>query len=167
MSEFKTVFGSLENYEKGHIEIIDDDPKAYAFSNIFEVANQSAPYEKVVVGKNLKYVIETLRAEGDSDWYTCAHDEFVVCMDGEIEVHLVKLNNAKSYAPDDKDGSVKLKSDPDGPKMGRIILRHGHQALLPKGSAYRFSNRKKPGVLIMQTICGDHSVEKWAEICYS
>ncbi len=73
MSEFKTVFGSLENYEKGHIEIIDDDPKAYAFSNIFEVANQSAPYEKVVVGKNLKYVIETLRAEGDSDWYTCAH----------------------------------------------------------------------------------------------
>jgi homogentisate 1,2-dioxygenase len=145
MSEFKTVFGSLENYEKGHIEIIDDDPKAYAFSNIFEVANQSAPYEKVVVGKNLKYVIETLRTEGDSDWYTCAHDEFVVCMEG----------------------SVKLKSDPDGPKMGRIILRHGHQALLPKGSAYRFSNRKKPGVLIMQTICGDHSVEKWAEICYS
>ena len=57
MSEYKTVFGALNDYQKGHMEIINDDPKAYPFSNIFEVANKSAPYEKVVVGKNLEYVI--------------------------------------------------------------------------------------------------------------
>ena len=54
MSNFTTVFGSLDNFEKGHIEIIDDDPKNYAFSNMFEVANNSDPYEKIPVAKNLE-----------------------------------------------------------------------------------------------------------------
>ena len=40
------------------ILVIDDDPKAYVFSNVFEVANISQPYEKVAVGKNLEYVLE-------------------------------------------------------------------------------------------------------------
>jgi hypothetical protein len=62
MTEFKTVFGSLKDYTKGDLEIINDDPKHYAFSNVFDVANKSAPYEKVVVAKNLKYVIEAVRA---------------------------------------------------------------------------------------------------------
>ena len=167
MSEYKTVFGALNDYQKGHIEIINDDPKAYAFSNIFEVANKSAPYEKVVVGKNLEYVIEILRAEGVSDWYTCAHDEYAVCMDGEVEIDLVKLDDPQSIAPEDKEGSVRLESDPAGRKMGRIVLRRGHQALLPKGAAYRYRNDKQPGVIMMQTLLGDHSVEKWADICYS
>ena len=35
---YVTRFGSLETFEKGGIEIIDDDPKHYVFSNIFEVA---------------------------------------------------------------------------------------------------------------------------------
>ena len=167
MSSYKTVFGALNDYQKGHIEIINDDPKAYAFSNIFEVASISAPYEKVVVGKNLEYVIEVLRAEGASDWYTCAHDEYAVCMDGEVEIDLVKLEDATTIAPPEKEGSVKLGGEPTGPRMGRIVLRRGHQALLPKGAAYRYRNEKQPGVIMMQTIQGDHSVEKWAEICYS
>ena len=37
-------------------------------------------------------------------------------------------------------------------------------ALLPKGSAYQFRS-PKPGVLIIQTIKGDFTVERWAEIC--
>ena len=64
MSTQKTYFGSLQHYQKGGVQVIDDDPKNYAFSNIFEVASKSKPYEKVAVGKNLKYVIEALRAEG-------------------------------------------------------------------------------------------------------
>ena len=51
--EYATRFGSLDDYEKGGIDLIDDDPKRYAFSNIFEVASASAPYEKVAVGKNM------------------------------------------------------------------------------------------------------------------
>ena len=65
MASYQTVFGSLENFEKGGVQVIDDDPKHYCFSNVFEVASKSKPYEKVAVGQNLKYVIEALRAEGN------------------------------------------------------------------------------------------------------
>ena len=90
MNNQRTIFGSLEHYDKGGVQIIDDDPKRYAFSNVFEVAAKSKPYEKVAVGKNLKYVIEALRAEGTSPWFAAAHDEAALVMDGEIEVHYVK-----------------------------------------------------------------------------
>ena len=90
MATEKTQFGSLDSYQKGGVQAIDDDPKHYAFSNIFEVASKSKPYEKVAVGKNLKYVIEALRAEGTSPWFASAHDEAALVMDGEIEVHFVK-----------------------------------------------------------------------------
>src|SRR5476649_2030631 len=58
----ETYLGSLGNYRKGSIEIIKGKPGHYAMSNVFEVASHAAPYEKVVVGKNLKYVIETVRS---------------------------------------------------------------------------------------------------------
>jgi hypothetical protein len=72
---YQTVFGSLDHYEKGGVQVIDADPKHYGFSNCFEAASRSKPYEKVAVGKNLKYVIEAIRAEGTSPWYSKAHDE--------------------------------------------------------------------------------------------
>ena len=84
MMRRKTRFGSLEHYEKGGVEVINDDPRNYAFSNIFEVASKSEPYEKVAVGKNLKYVLEAIRAEGTSPWYTASHDESAIIMDGEV-----------------------------------------------------------------------------------
>jgi hypothetical protein len=56
VSDVKTVFGSLANYQKGGVQIIHDDPKNYVFSNVFEVAEKSKPYERVVVGKNFDYV---------------------------------------------------------------------------------------------------------------
>src|SRR6266481_9291324 len=71
-----TVFGSINDHRKGSIEIVSGDPKHYVFSNIFEVASKSPPYERVVVGKNLEYVQEVMRAEGVSPWFGCAHDEF-------------------------------------------------------------------------------------------
>lgn len=163
-SQFRTVFASLDHYVKGNVEIIDGSPKHYAFSNIFDVAAHSRPYEKVVVGMNLGYVVETLRAEGTSDWYAASHDEFAVVMDGEIEVDLVKLDDPLRVVPADKQGSVRVDGAPQGRKMGRIECRRGHQALLPKGAAYRFRARR-PGVLLLQTLLGELSVQRWAEIC--
>ncbi|MYF70790.1 MAG: hydroxyquinol 1,2-dioxygenase [Proteobacteria bacterium] len=169
MTEFRTVFGSLKDYTKGEIEIINDDRKNYAFSNMFEVAATSAPYERVVVGKNVEYVLEAIRAEGTSDWYTAAHDEFALVMDGTVELDLVKLDDPHSIAPPDKEGAVKLDGEPVGRKMGRIRMWRGHQALLPTGAAYRFRapDPDAVGVILMQTILGDESVEKWSEICYT
>ena len=44
-TEFHTVFGSLQDYAKGELEIINDSPKNYAFSNVFDVASRSAAGE--------------------------------------------------------------------------------------------------------------------------
>ena len=169
MTEFRTVFGSLKDFTKGEIEIIDDERRHYAFSNMLEVASKSAPYERVVVGKNLEYVLETVRAEGTSDWYTASHDEFALVMDGNVELDLVKLDDPHGIAPPGKAGAVKLHGKPSGRKMGLIKMGRGHQALLPAGAAYRFRapDPDAVGVMLMQTILGDESVEKWSEICYT
>jgi len=53
-----------------------------------------------------------------------------------------------------------------GKKMGRMKLRRGHQALLPAGAAYQFI-AEKPGVILLQTLKGPLTVEKWADICES
>ena len=166
MSEYKTVFGSLDQYEKGRLEIIDDDPRHYAFSNVFEVASHAQPYEKIAVAKNLEYVVEVLRTEGTSDWFTCGHDEFAVVLDGEVEIHLVKLDDPRTIVPEDAQGAVRVPGTPVGRKMGRMKLRRGHQALLPEDAAYQFQ-AKKPGVLLLQTLKGELTVEKWAEVCQS
>jgi hypothetical protein len=163
MSNQKTYFGSLENFQKGAVQVIDDNPKNYAFSNIFEVASKSKPYEKVAVGKNLKYVIEALRAEGTSPWFAAAHDEAALVMDGEVEVHYVKPD--QPVVKEGSEGTVTLNAEPKGKKMGWVKCRRGHQALLPAGAAYQFRSSGKPGVLLVQTILGPSTVEKWAEIC--
>jgi hypothetical protein len=162
--EYETRFGSLDDYEKGGIELIDDDPKRYAFSNIFEVASASAPYEKVAVGKNMQYVLEVLRAEGTSTWRTCAHDEFALVLDGEVEVRLVRLDQPVADAG--KKGSIAVDGEPAGAPMGRIVGRRGHMVLLPAYAAYRF-HADRPSVILLQTILGDDTVERWAEICLS
>lgn len=163
MNNQRTIFGSLEHYEKGGVQIIDDDPKRYAFSNVFEVAAKSRPYEKVAVGKNLKYVIEALRAEGTSPWFAAAHDEAALVMDGDIEVHYVKPDQPVVAAG--KEGTLKLSAEPKGRKMGWVKCRRGHMALLPAGAAYQFRNAGKPGVLLVQTIDGENTVHRWAEVC--
>ena len=164
MASYVTKFGSLDDFEKGSIEIIDDDPKHYAFSNIFEVANASRPWEKVAVGKNMSYVVEVIRAEGTSEWRTAAHDEFPLVLDGEVTIELVKLD--EPAVPSDKNGSVALEGEPVGRPMGRIVCRRGHMALLPANAAYRMS-AERPSVLILQTVLGDDTIERWAEICLS
>ncbi len=161
---YTTEFGSLDKFDKGGVQIIDDDVKHYAFSNCFEVASKAKPYEKVVFGQNQIYVLETLRAEGTSPWYTCAHDEFALSMDGEVEIHLVKLAGAQVVADVEKNGAVLVQGEPQGRRMGWMRIKRGHQALLPKNAAYQFRSAK-PAVLILQTCKGELSIERWAEIC--
>jgi hypothetical protein len=157
---YETRFGSLSSYEKGHIELINDDARHYAFSNVFEVASRCEPYEKVAVGKNMEYVLEAVRAEGVSAWRTAAHDEFVLVMDGEVEIRLVKLDESP-LAPDTS-GSVAMPGEPVGRAMGRIVARKGHMALLPAGAAYRFA-AAAPAVLLQQTVAGPDTRFRWAE----
>ncbi|HEY3068168.1 MAG TPA: hydroxyquinol 1,2-dioxygenase [Methylomirabilota bacterium] len=163
MPEYVTRFGSLAHYEKGGVEIIDDNPKNYAFSNIFEVAANSKPYEKVAVGKNLEYVLEAIRAEGTSEWRTAAHDEFALVMDGEVEIRLRKLDDPAVVAAG-KEGSVRLRGEPAGRPMGRVRARRGHMTLLPVGAAYQF-HADRPSVILLQTIAGEDTQFRWAQIC--
>ncbi len=161
---YTTIFGSIDRYEKGGVQIIDDDVKHYAFSNCFEIASRAKPYERVVFGQNQIYVLEVVRAEGTSPWFTCAHDEFALAMDGEVEVHLVKLDAPQQVSDAEKNGAVLVEGSPRGAKMGWMTLRRGHQALLPKNTAYQFRSAR-PATLIVQTCKGDLSVERWAQIC--
>ena len=164
MPAYHTRFGSLDDYEKGRVEPINDDVRNYAFSNCFEIASNSAPYEKVVFGQNMEYVLEVIRAEGESPWYTCAHDEFALCMDGSVEVHLVKLDTAQQVQDSGKEGAILVKGKPQGKNMGWMKLGRGHQGMLPAGSAYQFRSAKA-SVLILQTCKGALSIERWADIC--
>lgn len=159
-----TRFGSLDRYQKGRVEVIADDPKNYVFSNLFDVAARSRPYEKVAVGKNLEYVLEAIRAEGTSEWRVARHDESALVMDGEVEVRLRTIAD-DSLIPG-TDGSVALRKEPEGQPMGRIVARRGHHVLLPGGRAYQFE-AARPSVLLLQTIHGPDTVEKWATICQS
>jgi hypothetical protein len=162
MVEYTTRFGSLLEYDKGGVEAIDDDPKHYAFSNMFEVAANAKAWEKVAVGRNQQYVLEVIRAEGTSEWRTAGHDEFALVMDGSVTIELVKLD--QPAVPADKAGSVRLEGEPEGARMGTIVASRGHMSLLPAGAAYRFS-ADEPGVILLQTIEGDDTVYRWAEIC--
>jgi hypothetical protein len=161
---YKTIFGSLASFEKGGVQMIDDNVKNYAFSNCFEIASKSKPYEKVVFGQNQIYVLETIRAEGTSPWYTCAHDEFTLSMDGEVEIHLVKLADEQTVPDQNHNGAVLVKGEPRGKKMGWMKIKRGHQAMLPKNTAYQY-RAARPAVLVQQTCKGDLSIERWAQIC--
>jgi hypothetical protein len=158
---YNTKVGSLDAYEKGSIELADDLRK-YAFSNIYEVAGKSAPFERVAVVQNLEYVAETVRIEGDSPWYAAPHDEFALVMDGEVTFRFVKL--ADDQVPGHEGGAVRLGGVPNGPNMGRVTARRGHQVLLPKGAAYQMS-AARPAVAIVQTRDGPETVKRWSEIC--
>ena len=162
--DYVTDFGAIDAYAKGGVGVIDDDPKRYVFSNMFDVAAQAQPYERVAVAKNFEYVIESVRAEGTSPWYTTAHDEFALCMDGRVEVTLVKLDDPDAAVDPESEGAHRLPGDPAGKPMGRIVLGKGHMALLPVGAAYRF-HADTPCTLMVQTIDGPETVHRWNEIC--
>jgi hypothetical protein len=163
MTQVTTRFGSLDRWEKGGVDVINDDPKNYVFSNVFEVASKAKPYEKVAVGKNIEYVIEAVRAEGTSAWRAAAHDEFALVMDGEVEIRLLKLADPGVVAAGTR-GSIALSGTPAGQRMGVVRARRGHMTLLPAGAAYQF-HASRPSVVLLQTLAGRDTVERWADIC--
>lgn len=158
---YKTMVGSLDSYEKGTIEL-NDDLRHYAFSNIFEICNDSKPYERIMVASNLDYCAEACRAEGKSPWYRAPHDEFAIVMDGEVEFEFYQLEEDELATHDA--GAERMPAEPKGKRMGKVTARRGHEVLLPQGSAYQLTS-SKPGVVLFQTSAGPESVEKWSEIC--
>jgi hypothetical protein len=162
MASYTTAFASLDHYDKGGVEIINDDPKNYVFSNMFDVASASRPWEKVAVAKNMEYVLEVIRAEGTSEWRATPHDEFALIVDGEVVVDL--LDPAEPHVDAGAQGSVAVAGEPEGARMGRITAGRGHMALLPAGRCYRFT-ADRPSVILLQTIDGPDTVYRWADIC--
>lgn len=158
---YKTHVGSLGAYEKGVIEL-SDDLRKYAFSNIYEVASTAQPFERIAVVQNLEYVAEVVRVEGISKWYAAPHDEFAVIMDGEVTFNFIRL--ADDQVPSHEGGAVQLGGQPNGPLMGRVTARRGHQVLLPKGAAYQATSTT-PAVALLQTKEGPLTVKRWSEIC--
>ena len=60
-------------------------------------------------------------------------------------------------------GAVELGGEPNGPAMGKVVARRGHQVLLPKGAAYRMS-AEAPAVVKAATLHGvsvRESAEGW------
>jgi hypothetical protein len=158
---YKTAVGSLDAYDKGTIEL-QDDLRKYAFSNIYEVAGRAEPFARTAVVQNLEYVAEAIRVEGESPWYAAPHDEFAVVMDGEVTFRFVQL--AEDQVPGHAGGAMQLGAQPNGPVMGKVVARRGHQVLLPKGAAYRLSS-SAPGVVLLQTRDGPLTQKRWADIC--
>ena len=158
---YNTRVGSLGDYQKGSIEL-KDDLRKYAFSNVYEVAGKAAPFERVAVAQNLEYVAEAVRVEGESPWYAAPHDEFAIVMDGEVTFNFVKLED--DQVPSHGGGAARLGAKPNGPTMGKVTARRGHQVLLPKGAAYQLA-AAQPGVVILQTMDGPETVKRWSEIC--
>lgn len=162
MATYTTRFGSLDDYDKGGVELINDNPKNYVFSNMFEVAAGARPWDKVAVAKNMEYVLEVIRAEGTSPWRVASHDEFALVVDGEVTVELLDPDEAQ--ADPDVTGSVALDGWPSGTPMGRVVARRGHMTLLPAGRCHRF-RADRTGVILLQTIEGPDTVYRWADIC--
>ena len=129
MATYTTAFASLDRYDKGGVEVINDDPKNYVFSNMFDVASAAQPWEKVAVAKNMEYVLEVVRAEGTSEW-RAAPDEFALVVDGEVVVEL--LDPAEPQVDPSAQGSVAVAGEPAGtpdaspPAGGHMALRPGH-----------------------------------------
>jgi hypothetical protein len=158
---YVTRLGSLASYEKGGVDVIDDDPKNYAFSNIFEVASLAKPFEQVAVGKNFEYVLEAVRVEGTSGWRAAAHDQSALVLDGEVEFTIKTLRDGQEPPAS---GSGAVPDEAAQTLMGRVVARRGHLTLLPAVRAYRYSS-PGPAVLLIQTVAGPDTQFRWAEIC--
>ena len=160
-----TVFGSIDNFTRGGVEITgSEEARDYLFSNMFEVAANAHPWERTVIARNLENTIECIRAEGDSPWYICAHDETALLMQGSMETRFIKPTDSNLAPEAGKEGSRRLPGQPPGQLMGRVKATRGHLTLLPAGAAYQF-RASELGVILLQTLLGDESIEKWAEIC--
>ena len=157
-----TRFASTDDYVKGGVEIIGaDSAPRYLFSNMFEVASKAQAWERVVVARSLEFTIECASAEGESPWFICAHDETCLVMQGDIDIHFIA---AETRPAADSNGAQRVAGVPAGANMGHVRLARGHMALLPANAAYQMRARQL-GVVLLQSIEGPLSVQRWASIC--
>lgn len=163
MKNIQTKFGSIESFQKGTIEILQGSTNEYAFSNLYDVAKNAKSFERIAIAKNFEYVVEVIKVEGDSKWYVCHHDEFCLVMCGEIEASFIK---PEKNTISEKNGAVLLESFPQGQYMGKVIAQQGHMILLPQQCAYKLS-ANDTSVVIIQTLLGEQTIEKWKDICHS
>ena len=97
-------------------------------------------------------MLEAIRAEGTSPWFTASHDEAAMVMDGEVEIRLVKLDR-RSWPRITKAPRCS-RAIPTASRWATSSRRRGHMALLPERRGVSIS-RAKPGVILLQTIEGD------------
>lgn len=149
---------NMASYKKGGVDIVDprENIKRYVYSNVYEIGARAKPYEKIAVAKNGQYVVECIAAEGVMPtWRLQPHDEFIVCLEGEVRVDFIALR-------------VELPAgghrEVPGEEMGYIIVREGNLCLLPKGMAYRFSASRR-SLLLQQGKLSEETVLAWNEIC--
>jgi len=158
-----TVTGSLTNFRKGSLDLFSAKPEHYAFSNIFDVAQRSDFFERVAVTKNIEYVTEVIKIQHDSPWFIAAHDEFALIMDGDVTLTFFTVPPQTLPAPASQ-GAHLLEAPPSGACMGNVQARRGHLVLLPANTAYRLGS-DQPAVALIQTLSGDLTQERWADIC--
>jgi hypothetical protein len=153
--------GGMNAFQKGGVEILTvDDPKRYCFSNVFDVTNQSSPYDRVAVAVNQEYVLEAVRLQGVSPWFVCPeHDETILVMDGEVRVDLVDPLNIATHG----EGAHLIEGEPAGRRMGSVLASRGNLVLLPQGKPYRFT-AAKPSAGLIQTVKGPLTIERWESI---
>jgi hypothetical protein len=150
--------GSMAHHTKGGVDIVDprENIRRYVYSNVYEIGARAKPYEKLAVAKNGPYVIECIVAEGTMpDWRLQPHDEFLVCLEGEVRVEFVE---PRVELPAGRHSEVL------GEPMGYIVVREGNLCLLPKGMAYKFSAGRR-SLLLQQAKQSEDTVFAWEEIC--
>lgn len=161
MNRAVTQMGSLREFKKGYVEIYKGNSRRFVFSNIFDVANCSAAYDRTAVACNGPYTLETLKAEGTSEWFGSSHDEFLLVMDGTITVTISTKSDSVELS---ENGAVIINEQLVCKNMGVIIAEKGHMVLLPADCAYQF-HTPGLGVLIIQTMAGPLTRYRWSEIC--
>lgn len=149
---------NMTHYSKGGVDIVDprENIKRYVYSNVYEIGARAKPYEKIAVAKNGPYVIECIVAEGVmSEWRLQPHDEFIVCLEGEVRVDFIEPRAKIAAGP---------YSDVPGESIGYITVREGNLCLLPKGIAYKFSAASR-SLLLQQAKHSDETILAWETIC--
>jgi hypothetical protein len=83
-------------------------------------------------------------------------------MDGKVTIDLLDPDTVT--ADPSSTGSVAVTGEPSGKKMGQIVATRGHMSLLPANRCYRMS-ASDPSVVLLQTIQGPDTIERWSDIC--
>lgn len=149
--------GTMEKYTKGTLQILNDRPHRYAMSNIFEIgATWPKSYDRVVIGKNGPYVLACFRAEAeDPSWWSMPHDEYALCVEGEVRVDYVEPRDELASGPHARVA---------GTEMGHMVMRDGSLASLPAGVAYRMRAPRK-SLVLLQTKHNEWLTYAWEKIC--